>query len=244
MSEKKILIADDELPARNLLKEYLCDYQNLQLIGECRNGIEAVSLINVIRPDIVFLDIQMPGKTGFEVLQEIEYIPLIIFSTAYDQYALKAFEVNAVDYLLKPYTRERFRLAVDRALNNPTRTMQNIQLLTEAMLPVTYPERILVEQGAKLISLAVSDIQWIEAEGDYSKIHTGNLSYLSNRGISELEKKLDPRIFQRIHRSYLVALSSIKEVHKETSGPQVVLFSGVILKVSRSYTEALKKLIL
>lgn len=242
--EKKVLLADDERPARNLLKEYLSDYPQLQLIGECRNGIEAVSLINVLQPDIVFLDIQMPAKTGFEVLQELEYIPLIIFSTAYDKYALQAFEVNAVDYLLKPYTRERFRLAIERALSDSKQAMQNIQLLSETLQQKMFPERILVEQGNRLISLAVADIQWIEAEGDYSKIHTAEHSYLSNRGISALEQKLDPRKFQRIHRSYLVALGSIKEVFKEPTGPQVVLLNGTTLKVSRSYVEALRKLIL
>ncbi|MHA4844959.1 LytR/AlgR family response regulator transcription factor [Flavitalea antarctica] len=243
MTEQKVVIADDEIPARNLLKEYLQDYPSLKVIAECKNGVEALSVVNVLQPDIIFLDVQMPGKTGFEVLQEMEHIPKIIFSTAFDNYALKAFEVNAVDYLLKPYTRERFGTAVRKVLSNDRDMMKNLQLLSENLQKNLYPDRILVELGSKLVSISVSDIQWVEAERDYAKIHTAQQHYLSNKGIGELEQKLDPRIFVRIHRSHIIALNAISEVHKEPTGPQILLKDGTILKVSRSYTEVLRRFI-
>lgn len=243
MNELKVVLVDDEAPARNLLKEYLQAYTKLKVVAECRNGIEAVSIINVLQPDLVFLDIQMPGKTGFEVLQEIEHLPQIIFATAYDKYALEAFDANALDYLLKPFTRERFDKAVQKALQKDPVVMNSLAALTESLQGKTYPERILVEQGNKWITLQVADIQWLEAEGDYTKIHSAKQTFLSSKGISELESKLDPQQFQRVHRSAIVALHAIREIHREPSGPQVVLHNNTVLKVSRSYTEFLKKLL-
>jgi two-component system, LytTR family, response regulator len=242
MSTKKVVIIDDEAPARNLLKEYLADYKQLQVVAECKNGIEAIGIINVLQPDFIFLDIQMPGKTGFEVLQEVDYIPRVIFSTAYDQFALKAFEVSAVDYLLKPYTKERFMTAVQKVLTNSNDNLKQVQHLTESLSTKTYPERMLVEQGNKLVNITVADVLWIEADGDYTKIHTTSQSFLSNKSMNELEQKLNPQMFQRVHRSAMIALSAIKEVYKEASGPQVVLTNNTVVKVSRTYAEAFKKL--
>lgn len=240
--EKKVVLVDDEAPARSLLKEYLQAYPKLNVVAECKNGIEAIGIINVLQPDLVFLDIQMPGKTGFEVLQELEHLPQIIFATAYDQYALDAFEANAIDYLLKPFTRERFDKAVGKALQKDLSAVANIATLAESLLNKTYPERILVEQGNKWVTLPVSDILWLEAEGDYTKLHTAKQTFLSSKGISELETKLNPQQFQRVHRSAIISLNAIKEIHREPTGPQVVLQNEVTLKVSRSYSEALRKL--
>jgi len=236
----KTVLVDDEAPARSLLKEYLQAWPQLQVVAECKNGIEAIGIINVLQPDLVFLDVQMPGKTGLEVLQEIEHLPRIIFSTAYDQYALEAFEANALDYLLKPYTRDRFDRSVRKVLTEPE--MPNLQALAERLQQKSYPDRILVEQGSKWITLAVADIHWIEAEGDYTRLHAGRHTYLSSKGIGELELKLNPQQFQRVHRSAIVAFQAIREIHREPGGPQVVLHDGTVLKVSRSYTEALRKL--
>lgn len=241
--EVKVVLADDEAPARNLLKEYLQAYPKMNIVAECKNGIEAIGIINVLQPDLVFLDIQMPGKTGFEVLQEIEHLPQIIFATAYDRYALEAFNANALDYLLKPFTRERFDQAVKKALRPEPDGMRNLVALTESLQSKTYPERILVEQGTKWVTLPVSEIYWLEAEGDYTKIHTARQCYLSSKGISELESRLNPQQFQRVHRSAIISLSAIKEVYREPSGPQVVLQNGVMVRVSRSYTDAIRKLI-
>ncbi len=243
MTVKKVVIIDDEAPARNLLKEYIAEFEQLQVAAECKNGIEAIGIINIMQPDFIFLDVQMPGKTGFEVLQEIDFIPKVIFSTAYDQYALKAFEVNAVDYLLKPYTKERFANAVHKLLGDVNENLKQVQQLTESLNTKTYPERILVEQGSKLISISVTDILWIEADGDYTRLHTIKQSFLSNKSMNELEQKLNPQLFQRVHRSAIISIAAIKEVHKEASGPQVVLTNGVVVKVSRTYTEAFKKII-
>lgn len=242
MSIKKVVIIDDEAPARNLLREYIASYDQLQVIAECKNGIEAIGIINVLQPDLIFLDVQMPGKTGFEVLQETDYIPKVIFSTAYDQYALKAFEVNAVDYLLKPYTKERFSNAVNKILGDANENLKQVQQLTESLNTKMYPERILVEHGLKLVSISIADILWIEADGDYTRLHTSKQSFLSNKSMNELEQKLNPQLFQRIHRSFIIAITAIKEVHKEPSGPQVVLTNDIRLKVSRTYAEVFKKL--
>lgn len=239
--ELKVVLVDDEAPARYLLKEYLQAYPQLHIAAECRNGMEAVSIINVLLPDLVFLDIQMPGKTGFEVLQEIEHLPKIIFATAYDHYALDAFEANALDYLLKPFTRDRFDKAVQKALKKENGVMTNLAALTESLQAKTFPERILVEQGPKWVTLPVADIRWLQAEGDYTKIHTASQTFLSSKGISDLETKLNPQQFQRVHRSAIIAINAIKEVLREPTGPQVVLNDGTTLKVSRSYTDVLRK---
>lgn len=241
--ELNVVLVDDEMPARHLLKEYLQAYPGLKVIAECKNGIEAIGIINVLRPDLVFLDIQMPGKTGFEVLQELEHLPQIIFATAFDQYALEAFEANALDYLLKPFNRDRFDKAVQRCLNGNARVLRNLAALKESLLNKTYPERIFVEQGNRLITLPVADIQWLEADGDYTRIHTAKQNFLSSRGITELEAKLNPQQFQRVHRSAIIALSAIREIRREPGGPQILLHNGALIKVSRTYTEVLKKLI-
>ncbi|HZH63757.1 MAG TPA: LytTR family DNA-binding domain-containing protein [Flavisolibacter sp.] len=241
MIETKIIIIDDEVPARVLLRKYIEQYPYLQIVAECRNGEEAIERINSIQPDLAFLDIQMPGKTGFEVLQEINHFPTIIFSTAYDQYAIEAFNVNAIDYLLKPFTKERFDQALHKALETSKNRM--LQQLTESFATSSYPERILVEQGHRLVSVALKDVMWVEAEGDYSKIHTGKQTFLSNKGISELEKRLNPSQFQRVHRSFIIALDAIQEVYKDPSGPLVLLKNNVQIKVSRSYIDVFRRLI-
>lgn len=238
---KKIIIVDDESAGRKLIKEYLSDYPNLILVGEANNGVDAIKTINEFKPDLIFLDIQMPGMTGFEVLPHLEEIPQIIFSTAYDQYALKAFEVHAVDYLLKPYTRERFQRAVERVNennNSPTNQLaENI-----IMEKQTYPERILVQSGKKMVTIAVKDIIRIEADGDYSKLIVGDASFLSNYGISKLEKKLDPKLLIRVHRSSIINLQFVESVDKYVSSFDVKMKNGDVVRVSRGYMDNIKSL--
>lgn len=241
MPDKTVVIVDDEAPARILLREYIGRFPKLKIIAECKNGIEAIGIINILKPDLLFLDIQMPGKTGFEVLQEIEHFPTIIFSTAYDKYALQAFEVNAVDYLLKPYTQVRFEQALQKALEKEN--INNVQQLSESLHTGSYPERILVEQGNRLVSISIHEILWLEAEGDYTRIHTAKQGFLSNKGISEMEQRLNPQLFQRVHRSAIIALNAIQEVIREPTGPQILLKNAILIKVSRSYIESLKKFI-
>jgi two-component system, LytTR family, response regulator len=239
---KKVAVIDDEAAGRTLIKQYLTEYPNLIVVGEANNGVDAIKIINEFKPDLIFLDIQMPGLTGFEILEHLEEIPQIIFSTAYDKYALQAFEVHAVDYLLKPYTRERFKHAVQRIRDeerpNP------VQPLAESLLinSTHYPERILVQIGQKLINIAVTDIIWIEADGDYARLITLNGKYLSNYGISILEAKLNPNSFIRVHRSSLINLKYIKEVQKYPSNYDVIMQNNDVVRVSRGFMDNLKKL--
>ncbi len=239
---KKVIIADDEKAGRTLIKEYLQDYPELVLVAEVNNGVDAITEINRFKPDLIFLDIQMPGKTGFEVLTFLEELPDIIFSTAYDEYALKAFEVHAVDYLLKPYTKERFKLAVDR-LNGDNQKLGN---LTESLMleKTTYPSRVLVQHNRKLITISVDDIDWVEAFGDYSKLHVDNQVFLSNFGITDLEGRLDPKKFLRVHRSSIINLDKVKELNKYGKSYDVTLLNGEVVRVSRGYMDALKKIML
>lgn len=239
---KKVLIADDEKAGRVLIKEYLEDYPDLILIAEVNNGVDAISEINRFKPDLVFLDIQMPGKTGFEVLNHLEEIPKIIFSTAYDEYALKAFEVHAVDYLLKPYTKERFKLAVER-LNSENNTLGALAQ-SIFMEETSYPNRVLVHYNKKLITIKCDEIIWIEAYGDYSKIHTQDQTYLSNFGISDLEQKLNPNMFLRVHRSSIINLDKVKELSKYGKSYDVTMVNGNVVRVSRGYMAAIKKIML
>lgn len=240
MDTKRVVIIDDEAPARYLLNEYLAGFLPLKVVGECCNGIDAIQTINQLKPDVIFLDIQMPGKSGFEVLQEINYLPNIIFTTAHDEFALKAFEVNAVDYLLKPYTKERFYKAVNRAVERSPAILKNIQQLTENLTLEVYPERFVVEVGNKLISIPVQEILYIEANGDYTKVHTPKSCYISNKSMNSMEGTLNPQQFQRVHRSTIISMAAIKAVCKKASGKQVILEDGTKVSVSRTYYSFLK----
>jgi two-component system, LytTR family, response regulator len=241
---KKIIICDDEDDARLLIQQYITDYPQLQVIKECNNGPEAVAAIDSLEPDLIFLDIQMPGLSGFQVLQKIVHVPQIIFSTAFDKYALKAFDNNAVDYLLKPYTKERFAQAVNKVLLGAAKNREAIKNLSDNLQSAytAYPEKVLVESGSRMISLSVNDIHWIDAEGDYTRLHTAQKFYLSTYGISILEQKLNPAAFIRIHRSAIININLIKEVYKDSNGYYAVLQNGATQKVGRSYTEVIKKL--
>jgi len=239
---KKVIIVDDEQAGIKLIKEYLKDFPDLILLGEANNGVDAVKIINEFKPDLVFLDIQMPGLTGFDVLTHLDELPQIIFSTAYDQFAMKAFDVHAVDYLLKPYTKDRFKKAIDKLpqdiSDNKAKGLTN-SLLMDAE---KYPEKILVQYQQKLITIAVKDIIRVEAFGDYSKIITESKTYLSNYGISQLEEKLNEAIFLRVHRSSIININKIKELNKYGKSYDVTMNNKEVVRVSRGYMETIKKL--
>lgn len=239
---RKVIIVDDEKAGRQLISEYLKDYPDLIVLGEANNGVDAVKIINEFKPDLVFLDIQMPGMTGFDVLKHLEELPQIIFSTAYDQYALKAFEVHAVDYLLKPYTKDRFKIAVERLFQS--KETNKAEGLTHSLLmeSANYPAKILVQSQNKLVTVAVEDVIRIEAFGDYSKLVTEDKTYLSNYGISTLEEKLNPAIFIRVHRSSIINLNKVKELNKYTKSYDVVMQNDDVVRVSRGYMDNIKKL--
>lgn len=245
-NKRKVIVCDDEDDARLLIQQYIADYPQLLVVKECTNGPEAVAAINTLEPDLVFLDIQMPGLSGFQVLQQLVHIPQIIFSTAFDRYALKAFDNNAADYLLKPYTKERFGQAINKVLQQTTQNLQAIKTLSDHLQSgyTAYPEKVLVESGNRMISLPVNDIWWIAADGDYTRLHTAQKFYISNYGMAVLEQKLNPAVFMRIHRSAIININHIREVHRDSSGYIVVLQNNTSHKVGRSYVEAIKKIAL
>ncbi len=239
---KKVIIVDDEQAGRKLIKEYLEDFTDLIIVGDANNGVDAVKTINKFKPDLVFLDVQMPGMTGFEVLTHLEELPHIIFSTAYDQYALQAFEVHAVDYLLKPYTKERFRTAIEKL--QASAQENRVRPLAESLLmdKQNYPSRILVQSQNRLITIAVEEIIRVEAYGDYSKLVTIDGTFLSNYGISTLEEKMDNGVFIRVHRSSIINLNCVKELNKYTKSYDVTMMNGDVVRVSRGYMDNIKKL--
>lgn len=243
----RALIVDDEPPARTLLQEYLEEVSRIEVIGECGNGREAIETINEKAPDLVFLDVQMPGLDGFDVLERVEELPDIIFSTAYDEYALQAFDAGAVDYLLKPYTRARFQTAVERALerydqNHDDYTDRLAALLQKARTTKDEPvERLYVRHGDKIVPVDTDDIRWIEAAGDYSKLHTDEKTHLSSMGIGDLNERLDSRRFVRVHRSHIIAFPAIDHLRSDGSGGyNALLDDGTRVRVSRSYASEIR----
>ncbi len=206
------LIIEDEEPARNIIKNYLMDFNNIHIIAELSDGFSGVKAINELKPDIIFLDIQMPRLNGFEVLELIEHKPAVIFTTAYDQYAIKAFEVNAIDYLLKPFSKERFSKAILKVLETlekrkPHDNNMFIQTInnTEEKL-----HRIAVRTGNKIHVIPTENIIYIEAQGDYVSIHTQDDSFLKEKPMKYYENNLDNNNFVRIHRSYIVNINYIQ----------------------------------
>jgi two-component system, LytTR family, response regulator len=240
---KKVLLIDDEKDARILLRQYLQAYPGYEIIDECVNGLDAVGKINSEKPDLIFLDIQMPGISGFQVVQQLVHVPQVIFTTAYDKYALRAFDNNAIDYLLKPYTAERFDKAMSKLASQDNQSLSRIQYTSHEPNTNNYPVRMLVESGNKLANIDVLDIYYLEAERDYTKIVTAEKTYLSNYGIGSLQLRLNPQLFLRVHRSYIVNIHHIQEVYKDGYSIQLVMKNSVSLNVSRSYVEEFKRLI-
>lgn len=239
---KTIIIIDDEEDARYLLRHYITMHKELSIIGEATNGTEAVDLINRLKPDTIFLDIQMPGLNGFEVLTQLDEIPEVIFSTAYDQFAIKAFEVHAVDYLLKPYGKKRFESALERILKN----QKSVIPLAEELLSKEkdFPAKVILHKGIRKIMVNVQDIYYAEAFGDYTKVFTKKEMFIATTGISELKDKFNPNTFIRIHRSHFVNMNTILEVKKVDRYYNVFLHNGKSFKVSDTYLPDIKKIIL
>lgn len=240
------LIVDDEKLARELLTEYLEAFPEIELVGEASNGTDAVAQIDKLKPDLLFLDVQMPGMTGFDVLDDINHEPYVIFVTAYDQYAIQAFEKNAVDYLLKPLDQERFRQAVGRALKRKKTEAGDIENLLGSMRPTyardVYESHIFVQKSEKLFSLPVDEILHLEASGDYTIITTKNDQFVSSSGIGKLEEIMNPDKFIRVHRSTIVNINYLKEIERHFNGGMVVkMQSGKSFPVSRTYAKQIRK---
>lgn len=245
----RAVIIDDEPLARKFIRNLLKGDRSVEIVGECGNGREAVSLITEREPDLVFLDVQMPEMDGFSVLQAVglERLPQIIFTTAYDDYAIRAFEVRALDYILKPFTRERFEQTVARAKEriSPTKLEyvagRALALLEQIEARSSYLERLAVKRDDRVLLIKVDGIDWFEAEDNYVRLHVGNTSYTIRGVLNELENQLDPKQFLRIHRRAIVNIDCIKELicwfNREY---RVVLHDGTELTMSRSYRRKLR----
>ncbi len=248
----KAIIADDESLARNLVRKYLSAFQQIEIIAECADGLTALNKINELKPDLVFLDVQMPELDGLALLRELTTVPLVIFTTAYNQYAIKAFEMNAVDYLLKPFDKDRFAQAVNKALdqkNYISYFQKQISHLQQSLSELLHTEkqfasRILIKSKENYFFLDVGEITWFEAFNDYVKIHCKEKIYLKNTSLNEVEIKLNPKIFIRIHRSSIVNVNFIKELKPYFNGEYYLYLStGEKLKLSRTYKDKIKLII-
>lgn len=241
----KVIIIDDEKLARDLIRNFLQKFDSIQIISECENGFEGIKSINENNPDLVFLDIQMPKLNGFEMLELIEDNYNIIFTTAYDQYALKAFDVNAIDYLLKPFSKERFNEAVNKVIEkiNNSENLANNSTLPELISTDEKLNRIVAKKNNKIVIIPVDTIKYIEAQDDYVNIVTHEGSYLKQNRMKYYEEHL-PDSFIRIHRSCISNLNEIKEIALlEKDNHIVILKSGEKLSVSKSGYKRLKEVI-
>jgi two-component system LytT family response regulator len=248
----RVLLVDDEPLARSMLREMLASDPQVVIIGESGNGREALEAIRAHSPDLVFLDVQMPELGGFEVLASLEQgeTPHIIFVTAYDQYAVRAFEVQALDYLLKPFDQERFDISWQRARvqilrdRNGGRSMDQriLALLEELKSGKEYLERLVIKTGGRIYFIETADIDWIEAEGNYVSVHSAKKSHLLRETISSLETQLDPKKFVRIHRSSIVRLDFIRELQPWFHGEyRVILQDSTQLTLSRNHRDKLQE---
>jgi len=265
MSENlQAIVVDDESLARKGLNLRLEDISGVEVIAECSNGREAVNAVAELRPDLVFLDIQMPGMSGFDVVAKLQQddMPLIIFTTAYDQYAIEAFDVHAVDYLLKPIEPERLQEAVNRAHSHREMdgAVTDKQRLLELIISITgksensiaqllkdhtgvksYPDKIAIKDGGETTLVETSDIDWVDAAGDYMCIHANDETHVMRITMKELEAQLDPANFQRVYRSTIVNLDRVTKVCSHMNGEfHLILNNGASIKMSRSYKEKVK----
>ena len=239
----RVVVVDDEPIAREGVRRHLVREPGVEIIAECGDGLTAVETIRKLAPDLVFLDVQMPGMDGFEVTHAIgiDVMPAVVFVTAYDKYALQAFEVNAVDYLLKPFDSERFQKAFQRArMQIERRTTEAIneklQALIESMRSQRYLERLVVKSGGRIFFLPVTEIDWIESADNYVNLHCSRESHLIRETLSGLESKLNPEEFLRVRHSAIVNLKRIKELRPLFKGEyEIVMQNGVKLTSSRRY---------
>jgi two-component system LytT family response regulator len=243
---KKVIIIDDEPLARGLVKEYLQEHSSIELVQECNDGFEAVKAIMQYQPDLIFLDIQMPKINGFEMLELLERPPAVIFTTAFDEYAIKAFQAHAVDYLLKPFSRERFDKAIQKWLDTTGKTdnAATEKLLETAAANPLQQQRIVVKNGAKIKIIPIAEVQYLEAADDYVKIYTGEGYFLKNKTMGYFEKGLDGQQIVRCHRSYMVNVQCITRLDPyEKEGHLAILKSGARVPVSKTGYIKLKQVL-
>jgi two-component system LytT family response regulator len=260
------LIVDDEALARRGLKLRLDRYEDINVVGQCSNGREALSAIPELNPDLVFLDIQMPGMDGFDVVRQLQGddMPMVVFATAFDQYAIKAFDVHAVDYILKPLDDDHLSRALQRVRDQLTQRndASDKQRLLEVISDITgkapsemeklledgvspakqYPEKIAIKDAGEITLVPLTDIEWVDAAGDYMCIHAAGQIHIMRTTMKQLESQLDPALFQRVHRSTLVNLNRVDKICSHINGEyNLVLKGGTRLKMSRSYKDKIQR---
>lgn len=248
----RVLIVDDEPLARERIRKILRTHPEVEMVAECKSGSEAVAAVQEHSPDLMFLDVQIPEMDGFTVLEHVDQkqMPNVIFVTAYDRYALRAFEVHAMDYLLKPFDRDRFEEAFHRAKDQIQRNRQNnisrnlSSLLQHMKSQHQYLERLAVKSAGRVFFLKIRDIDWIEAEGNYVRLHVGKQSHLIRQAIGNMEEQLDPEKFIRVHRSTIINIDRIRELQPWFHGDyRVYLQDGTELLMSRSYKDKFRHLL-
>jgi two-component system, LytTR family, response regulator len=245
----RVIVVEDERPARELLRTYLEEFQDFEIIGEYDNGFDGLKFINELKPDAIFLDVQMPKLTGFELLEVLDHQPEVIFTTAYDQFAIRAFEKNAVDYLLKPFSKQRFRDAITKLTSrldskkggsNEKSSIEKIrQHFAESDEKL---HRVVIKKAGKIHVISTSDISYMEAQDDYVMIYTDDGRYLKQQTMKYFEQHLDPQQFVRVHRSYIANITCIERIEPyEKSNFVLILRDGNKVPVSRGGMQALKE---
>ena len=246
MEPIQAIIVDDEELARSIIREYLAGHPEIEILAECSNGFEAVKAITELKPDLAFLDVQMPKLNGFEVLELIESDLVVVFITAYEQYAVKAFEVHAVDYLLKPFSKERFDEALDRAKEKLVRREIPLhqEIISTARPKGETVERVLVREGSRVFVIAAEKIDYIEAQDDYIAIKSDGKTHLKKQRLSDLQALLDPNRFVRVHRSYILNIDRLARLELYAKDSRMaILKDGTQLQVSRSGYDKLKEML-
>jgi len=241
---KKVLIIDDEPLARRIVKEYLKDRPDFELVGECGDGFEALKLIQELQPDLLFLDIQMPKITGFELLEVLTDRPLVIFTTAYDEYALKAFDLSAIDYLLKPFSKDRFDIALQKLDKSEHQQQKVDELLEKQEFHTEASNRVVIKDGGSIKIIPLDDIDYFEAYDDYVKIHVDGKVHVKKQTMNHYEKSLKNKQFVRIHRSYIINIHRLTKIESfEKNSYIAILNTGVRLPISRNYYSTLKTIL-
>jgi two-component system LytT family response regulator len=252
MTPLRVAIVDDEVPARQLLREYLSAEPDVEIVAECANGFEAVKAVAEQRPQLLLLDVQMPKLDGFEVLELVGRDTAVIFTTAYDEYALRAFEVHAIDYLLKPFGRERLQEALARARERLARASSPAaspaappaDLASAARAPGTWLARIVIRDGAEVHVVPIDKVDYVEAQDDYVAVRTADRTLLKEQTMNDLERQLDPRRFVRIHRSFLLNLDRLARLEPTGKDTRMaILRDGRRLPVSRTGYARLQELL-
>jgi two-component system LytT family response regulator len=243
----KAVLIDDEPLARSIIHEYLQNYPDISVVQECGDGFEGVKAITQHQPELIFLDVQMPKINGFEMLELLDKPPAVIFTTAFDEYAIKAFEAHAVDYLLKPFGKDRFDKAIKKwmELHKAKEEQHGLQSLVESVShPADQANRVVVKTGTKIRIIPMNEIHYLEADDDFVKIHTEEGSYLKNRTMSYFENILDKNHFVRVHRSYILQVQQVARIEPyEKDGHIAVLKSGTRVPISKTGYPKLKSIL-